>query len=200
MGIFDIFKREKHPKNSTTDNGVLGPVYLEGFTEHIENPINLISHEWRRRLKAPSGQTKFGIKFYGENKGIITQTEFAPQIIFAFEQSTNAEILLFDGCKHGYNALFCEMFTDAQANNRPATTIYRDTEGNDQFEIIISSFYGINYEEEFGDQIDEDRLIQIIDGTKIEFENVKRNGFDTIQIWVLSEIGKKTEILSEECS
>jgi hypothetical protein len=200
MGLFDIFKKGEQPQKTTTDNGVLGPSFLEGFTEHIENPSNLLSHEWRRRLKTPDGQTKFRIEFYGENKGIIVQTDFAPQIIYAVESSTNQEVLLFDGCKHGYNALFCDVFTAEQTKNRSATTIYRDADGNDLFEIIISTFNGINYEEEFGDQIGEDGLVEIVDGSKIEFDKAKRNGFDTIQIWVVSETEKKTEILSEERS
>jgi hypothetical protein len=200
MGLFNIFKRGEQPKNPTTDNGVLGPAFLEGFTEHIENPKNLLPHEWRRQLKTPDGQTKFRIKFYGECKGLIMQTDFAPPIIYAVESSTDQEILLFDGCKHGYNALFCDKFTDEQIKNRPVTNFYKDADGNELFEIIISTFNGIDYEEEFADQVDENGLIEIIDGSKIEFDKVKSNGFDTIQIWAINETGKMMEILSEECS
>ena len=64
MGILNIFKKDNKPKNSTTDNGVFGPTFLEGWTEHIQNPKNLHSHEWRRQLKTTSGRTKFKIKFY----------------------------------------------------------------------------------------------------------------------------------------
>ena len=200
MGFFDIFRKSEQPPKTTTDNGVLGPSFLESFTEHIENPSNLLCHEWRRRLKTPDGQTKFRIKFYGENKGLIVQTDFAPQIIYAVERSSNQEVLLFDGCKHGYNALFCDVFTAEQTKNRPVTTIYRDADGNDLFEIIISTFNGINYQEEIGDQVDKNGLVEIIDGSKIEFDKVKRDGFDTMHIWVLNEAGKTMEILSEECA
>lgn len=200
MGFSDIKKRGATTENKTTDNGVLGPTFLEGFTEHIENPRNLLSHEWRRQLKTPDGQTKFRVKFYGENKGIIVQTNNTPQIVCAVEGSTGQEFLLFDGCKHGYNALFCDMYTDEQNKTRQATTIYKDANDNELFEIIISTFNGINYEDEIGDQIDENGLVEIIDGSKIEFDKAKRNGFDTIQIWVLSETGKMSKILSEECS
>lgn len=200
MGLFDIFKREKQSNIPTTDNGVLGPTFLDGFTEHIEDPKNLHSHEWRRRLKTPIGQKKFRIKFYGENKGIITQTDFAPQIVYAVEDSTGSEILLFDGCRHGYNALLCDMFTVEQIKNRPLENLYKDADGNELFEIIISTYNGIDYEEEFADHVDKNGLLEIIDGSKIEFDKVKRNGFDTIQIWAVNEAGKMKEILSEECS
>jgi hypothetical protein len=68
------------------------------------------------------------------------------------------------------------------------------------FEIFVSTFNGIGYEEEFAGQVDKNGLLEIIDGTKIEFDIVKGNGFDTIQIWVVNDAGKMTEILSEECS
>jgi len=200
MGLFDIFKKDKDSNVSTTDNGVSGPTFLEGLTEHIENPKNLLSHEWRRRLITPDGQEKFRIKFYGQNKGIIVQTDFAPQIVCAVDSSRGKEILLFDGCKHGYNALFSDVFTDEQIKNRPMTNFYCDPDGNELFEIIISTFNGIDYEEEFADQVDENGLIEIIDGSKIEFDKAKRNGYDTIRIWAINEAGKMREILSEECS
>jgi hypothetical protein len=202
MGLLDIFKKNNDPKILTTDNEVLGPTFLEGLTEHIQNPKDLHSHEWRRRVKTPSGQTQFKIKFYGELHGnhenLIVGTDFAPSLVFAVDASTEQEILLFDGCKHGYNALFCDTFTDEQVQNRPVTNFYKDKNGNETFEIIISTYNGIDYEDEFADQVDEDGLIEIIDETKIEFEKVKRNGYDTLQIWGTNHNEKTIDIVSEE--
>ena len=202
MGIFNIFKKENKSVTSTTDNGVAGPAYLNGFTEHIENPKNLRSHEWRRKIKMPSGKTKFKIKFYGqlhdEHQNLIVGTDFAPSLIFAVDTTTGHEILLFDGCKHGYNALFCDTFTDEQIKNRPATNFYKDNNGNDTFEIIISTYNGIHYEDEFSDQVDENGLIELVDGRKIEFEKAKGNGYDALQIWVVNDDDKTIQIVSEE--
>jgi hypothetical protein len=202
MGLFNIFKKDNKSITLTTENGVLGPVFLDGLTEPIENPKNLLPHEWRRRIKTPAGQTKFKIRFYGqlheEYKSLIVGTEFAPSLVIAIDSATGQEILLFDGCKHGYNALFCDTFTNEQVNNRPATNYYRDEDGNDTFEIIISTYNGINYEEEFSDQIDENGLIELIDGSKTEYEKVKRNGYDSLQIWVVTANAKTIEIVSEE--
>src|SRR5690348_9024880 len=125
MGLLDIFKKDQTPNDSSTDNGILGPTFLEGLTEHIQNPKDLHLHEWRRRLKSSKGYTKFKIKYYGqlheEYKSLIIGTDFAPSLVFAVEESTGQEILLFDGCKHGYNALFCDTYTEEQIKNRPAT-------------------------------------------------------------------------------
>lgn len=202
MGLYAIFKKSSKQPNSTTDNGVLGPTFLDGLTEHIQNPKDLHSHEWRRQLKTPNGQTKFKIKFYGqlqENyKGLIVGTDFAPSLVYAVDISSGQEILLFDGCRHGYNALFCDTFTEDQLNNRPVTNDYKDKDGNDIFEIVISTYNGIDYEDEFAGEVDENGLIELIDGKKTEFENVKRNGCDTLQIWAIGRNGKMIDIVSEE--
>lgn len=202
MGFLDIFKKDRKPMNQTTENGVLGPTFLDGLTENIENPKDLHSHEWRRRLKTPSGQTKFKIKFYGQrhedDNNLIVGTDHAPSLIFAVDTETEQEILLFDGCKHGYNALFCDSFTSEQIKNREVTNYYQDKDGNDTFKIVISTYNGIDYDDEFVDEVDENGLIERIDGTKIEFEKVKRNGFDTLQIWGTIEKGKSIEVVSEE--
>ena len=105
---------------------------------------------------------------------------------------------MFDGCKHGYNALFCDTFTDEQIKNRPVTNYYKDIDGNEIFEIVISTYNGVDYENDFADQVDEIGLIELIDGTKIEFEKVKRNGYDTLQIWATNDNGKTINFLSEE--
>ena len=197
MGIFDIFKNNKVIKSS--ENGILGPTFLEMYSEHIQNPDKLETHEWRRKLKSSSGNTFFKIKYYGElDSNLIVNTDFAPMIIWAIDISTGQEILLFDGCKHGYNALFCDVYTGEQINKREKFTIYKDKHGNELFEIVISTYYGIDFDDEFSDEVDENGYIKLIDNTLQEFEYVKRNGFDTLQIWATNEKGNTFEIVSEE--
>lgn len=103
MGMFDIFKKQKKNSNSSTDNGVLGPTYLEGNVEHILNPQKLHSHEWRRKLKTKANQTFFKIKYYGElhsdYENLIVDTDFAPLKLIAIDAINGDEFLLFDGCK-----------------------------------------------------------------------------------------------------
>lgn len=204
MGLLDIFRKRQESPKSTTNNGVLGPTFLKGLTEHIENPKDLRLNEWRRRLKTPTGQGKFKIKFYGQlhekYKNLIVGTNLAPSLVLAVDDSTGQEILLFDGCKHGYNALFCNTFTEEQIKNRPVTNFYKDKEGNELFEIVISTYNGIDYEDEFADQVDPNGLIELINGTKMEFNIVKCNGYDTLQIWGTSENGNTVSIVSEELS
>lgn len=202
MGLFDLFKGKNKNIKSAAGNGIAGPTYFEGLTEDIIDPKGLLPHEWRRQLKSSSGQATFGIRFYGQlhqqHPNLIVGTDFAPALVVAVDHYTGKQILLFDGCKHGYNALLGDVFTEEQMKNRRANEIYKDKDGNDSFEIIISTYNSINYEEEFGDEVDENGLIEIANGSKMEFETAKRNGFDVINIFVKTSTGKTINIVSEE--
>jgi deoxyadenosine/deoxycytidine kinase len=96
MGLFGLFKKKENSINRTTDNGVLGPTFFEGLTIHIDNPKDLLSHEWRRKLKTKTGQTKFKIKYYGElhneYRNLIVRTDFAPSLIFAIDSINDEEV------------------------------------------------------------------------------------------------------------
>ncbi len=129
---------------------------------------------------------------------MITDTDFAPSKIIAIDLISGIEILLFDGCKHGYNAMFCDNYSKEQIENRIADKLYVDEDGNDTFELIISTYNGIDYEDEFREEVDSNGKIELINGEKVDFEEVKRNGFDTLQIWAINKNGNKTEIVSEE--
>ena len=203
MGIFDLFNKGDNKSDIlNTDNGILGPTFLKGFTEHIDNPKDLHSHEWRRKLRTASANRKFKIKFYGalheDYSNLIVETDFAPALVYAVDIVTGEEILLFDGCKHGYNAMFCDTFTPEQITNRPLANQYKDSNGNEVFEITISTYYGIDYEDEFREEVDTNGLLELIDGTKMDFESVKRNGYDTLQIWATNTNGEIVEVVSEE--
>ena len=202
MGIFDIFKKKKENLITTTENGILSPTFLENNVENITNPEKLYSHEWRRKLKNKSGGKIFKIKYYGElhskYKNLIVQTEFAPSKIFAVDISNNEEFLLFDGCFHGYNAMFCDKYSEEQIKDRTADKFYVSENGNDKFEIVISTYNGIDYEDEFREEVDSNGKIELISGKKTDFEEVKRNGFDTLQIWAVNENGNTLEVVSVE--
>jgi hypothetical protein len=199
MKFFNIFKKTDHAVDSLANNGFLGPTFLEGLTLPVSDKLH--SNEWKKQLKALSGETKFNIRYYGQlhegYKGLITKTDFAPILLVAISVSCGQEILLFDGCKHGYNALLCDTFTEDQIN-RKAAHGYKDKSGNETFEVVISIYNGFDYDTEYADVVDENGLIELVNGSKAEFEKVKRDGFDVIRIWLANESGKKTEIVSEE--
>lgn len=202
MGLFDFLKKKDNSQNTTSDNGLPGPTYLDGLTVPIVNPKNLLPHEWRRQLTSQSGQTKFRIKYYGQlhkdYPNLIVGTSFAPALIYAVDDVTGQEILLFDGCRHGYNPIMVDCYTPEQCNNRRAENVYRGANDTDMFEVFISTYNGINYEEEFSEEINEDGWIVLGDGSKVALDEVKRNGFDTLQIWLKTDSGKLIEMVAEE--
>ena len=208
MAFWDIFKKKEKTKIIKPKNNwaVLGPAYLDGFAQHSPQD-ELKSFEWKGQIETKSGETEFKIKFYGQlhkdYHNLIVGTDFSPALVFAVAPSTQEEILLFDGCKHGYNAIFCDTFMPEQLQKRNADNFYIDKDGNDTFGIIISAYYQIDYDsetEDFIENVDENGLIELNDGNKVDFETVKRNGFDVLQISAITSEGKNIEILSEELS
>jgi len=201
MGLFDIFKKKDKNESTNTDNGILGPTYLENKTVHIDNPKKLEPHEWRRKIVV-NGQTKFRIKYYGElhgkYKNLIVGTDFSRPLIYAVDITNNKEILLWDGCKFGYDPIFCDTFTKEQIENRKAENFYKDNEGNDIFEISIATYNQFDFDEEMGEEVDEKGFLELENGQKIKFDEAKRNGFDYLFINVTNDNGKTTEILSVE--
>lgn len=99
--------------------------------------------------------------------------------------------------------MFCDEFTDEQINNRQADNLYFDKDNNDTFEIILSAYYQIDFDdesEEFLNQVDENGFIELLDKSKIEFTKAKRNAFDVFQVIAITENGRQLEVVSEELS
>lgn len=94
--------------------------------------------------------------------------------------------------------MFCYVFSEEQLKNRIIDKLYIDKEGNDTFELIISTYNGIDFEDDFREEVDSSGKIELINGESVDFEEVKRNGFDTLQIWAINRDGIRIEIVSEE--
>ena len=194
MGLFDFLKKKQPDRKD-----IQGPTYLEGFTEKV-SAKDVLKHEWRGKLKSLSGQTWFRIKYYGklhsEIKGLIMGTNSAPILVYAVDPDNGQEILIFDGCKYGYDALFCDTYTEKQIN-RLANKNYA-VEGDGLFEIVISIYNGAYFDNEFAEQVDEDGFIELADGTKQTLDFVNRNAFDTLQVYAVNKKGESFNIISEE--
>ena len=184
-------------------NNYSAPTYYEKFVTHENQTYfqDLIDIEWRGQIQSSEQNKKFRIKYYGdffEKYGLIVGTDFAPALVVAEDVETGEQILLFDGCKHGYNAMFCDEYSEEQISNRPLTHTFSDKNGNEAFEVLISAYYGIDYNEELEDFQDEEGKIELITGEVISEETLFRNGFDFIQIQLINAQGEKINILEEE--
>lgn len=195
MGLLDFLKKKKPYVKQ-----IPGPTYLDNLTEHVADS-DILKHEWRRKLVSFNGQTKFQIRFYGRlhpELDLIVKTDFAPILVYAVDPENGQEILIIDGCKYGYDALFCNTHTQEQIVNRAADSIYKSKNGDELFEIVISVYNGSYYDDELSGQVDSDGLIELVDGQKQSLDIVERNAFDTFQVYAINEQGERFTIISEE--
>ena len=156
-------------------------------------------------IQSKKGNTLFEVHYYGdlfEAKGekqpfivnYYTDEVEIPCKIVAKDTETGEEILLFDGYRHGYNAMFCDEFAPEEVEKR--TLVKYDIA---PCKIHIDFGYSIDYEEEKEDyEVDEEDRVTLINRENIPWEEVKRNGFDYISIVCETENGEKAEIVSLE--
>ena len=173
------------------------PTYLS------ENAYNIKSGDYLSiDIQSKNGNSLFEVYYYGdlfEVKGeklpfIVDNEAGIPCKIVAKDTETGEEILLFDGYRHGYNAMFCDEFDPEEVEKR--TLVKYDIS---PCKIHIDFGYSIDYEEEKEDyEVDGSDRVTLINGETISWEEVKRNGFDYISIICETENGEKAEIVSLE--
>ncbi len=179
------------------------PSFLAPFISY-DHPTafeKMIDIEWRGQIQSSTQNKKFKIKYYGElfeEYQLITGTDFAPELIYAVDVDTQEEILLFDGCKHGYDSMFCDEYSPEQINNRPVTQFFTDANGEDTFEVIVSVYHNIDYDEELDDFVNDEGDIPLIHGEIIDLATLKSDGFDVFQIIVIDAQGKHAAIHQRE--
>lgn len=171
------------------------PTYLQQFAENVQY-LNEV--ESQLQLCSSTGDQQFEIWYYGDMLSL--EGEVMPFItgttakIVAKDPLTAEEILLFDGTIHGYNALFCDEYTEEQRVNRslqkynmPAT------------EIVLSFFYNIDFDEEVDDyEIDDQGYVQLISGETADWDTIKRNGYDALAFYFKKKDGTLLAFAQEE--
>jgi len=199
MGLLSLFVK---PRPANTDNRIPGPTFLEGITAHIEQPRNLLPNEWRRKLRTAEGNEWFRIWYYGHQLDgrdpLIVATEFAPVLMYAEDTDSGRRILLFDGCRHGYNALFRETFTEEQVENRPLTHCFSDGYGNDVFRVQFSAVYKADYDDMQESSRFRNSIYELKNNAQPDPARVKRNAFSAFRIFLSNRNGETITILSEE--
>jgi hypothetical protein len=156
---------------------------------------------WKGQLRDGEGNMQFRIKFYGQlhqkYSNLIVGIEGVPPLVIAESLLSGKEIVLFDGCVHGYNAMFCDEFPEAE---RADGTYYRDKQGEELFSVVVSvcnsHFFLEGEDDEL--EVDEDGMVTLLNGKRIDHATAKRDAFDGIGITVRNASGFQTEILQEE--
>lgn len=165
------------------------PFYLKNHLVDIEEKKD----KTMGVLISSTGNTDLEIYFYGKLVSIhktpyICDGEF-PCLIVAKDPLTQEEFVVFDGLKHGYDAMFC---------NKPFDNISRELKLYDfqNGKIAVTFGYAIDYEDEREDYTFNDKNeIELINGTYLDFEKAKSIGYDWIS---MKFVKKKREFVDLE--
>lgn len=126
----------------------------------------------------------------------IFEIQVIPCKIDAIDPLTGEEILIFDAAKHGYNNMFCTEYTKEQIENRPLKKYELSAS-----KLILELGYGIDYEAEKNDyEFDENGNVVLLDGSKMDWESVKQNGFDYLSLSFIGANGKTIAFADFELS
>ncbi len=202
MGIFDLFKTKesKFVKQCLVDN----PEYLKGNFQDVPDELfrKIKAHEkenvWVRQIVDSNGSTSFKVKYFGaKNLNLIQEKGDLPILLVAESIHTGEQVLLFDGCKHGYDAVFWQNLSVEPDDRKTLKTL--EISGSSSFEVVVLVRYNLIIKQDFEKELQENG--HVVNG-KEELVGMEAflNGFDSIDVFVVDDKGKKTEILSEETS
>ena len=172
------------------------PTYLEGYVKNMKDKyLSTI------QLCSKSGNELLEIWYYGElfrvegeKENYIVGTNFAPMKIVAKDTKSNEKFVIFDGAFNGYDNMFCDTYTKEQIENRPLKKF--DIKSS---KLILELGYSIDYEDEKEDyDYDEDGNIVLIDGRKISFDELIRDGYDYLALSYIDEKGKVIQFVDIE--
>ncbi len=130
----------------------------------------------------------------GESQSYIVDSDEAPGVVAARDPESGEKFVIFDGGRHGYNNMFCDEIDQEALEHRPLK----------QYEIPASKLvlelgYSIDYEDEKEDfEVDESETVELINGGRMPWEQVKQDGIDYIALYYVNEKGKKVQILDAE--
>lgn len=136
-------------------------------------------------LASTSGNTDLEIYYYGDVLKVrraqhIVNSEY-PCLIVAKDPKTNEEFTVFDGMRHGYDAMFCNGTADAQRELK----LYEY--GSGKVQIFLE--YSIDYEDEKDDyEFNENGEVVLTYGA-LDWEKAKSIGFSWLSLRF--EKGKK---------
>ena len=152
-------------------------------------------------LCATSGNERLEVWYYGDLLTIngepqlyIVPSYFAPELVTARDPESGEEFVVFDGGRHGYDNMFCDEH-DLDELERRTLKRYEIPASK----LILELGYSIDYEDEKEDfEVDESDTVELINGERMPWEQVKKDGIDYIALYYVNEEGKQVQILDNE--
>lgn len=168
------------------------PTYLEKYTKDFKEKKFV-----QLSLCSSTGNEKFEVWYYGdlfEGQTYIVDSDIAPEVIVAKDTVTGEEIVIHDGAIHGYDNMFCNEYEKEVVENRVLKQYPISAS-----KLVIEIGYGIDYEDEKEDyEVDDDGYVTLLDGRKMLWEDVKRNGMDYLAIFYENEKGNLIQFYDKE--
>ena len=113
----------------------------------------------------------------GEPQSYIVDGDAAPGLVAARDPESGEEFVIFDGGRHGYDKRY----------EIPAS------------KLVLELGYSIDYEDEKEDfEPDEADTVELLNGERMLWEQVKRDGIDYIALYYVNEKGIQVQILDAE--
>lgn len=173
--------------------------YPTWLTNHVK--------EWAKKrlttvtLCSTSGNERLEVWYYGDLLTIngepqlyIVPSYFAPELVTACDPESGEEFVVFDGGRHGYDNMFCDEHNPAQLAHRPLQRYEIPAS-----KLVLELGYNIDYEDEKESfEVDEADTVELVNGERMPWEQVKRDGIDYIALYYVNDKGKQLQILDAE--
>ena len=172
-------------------------------------PTWLIGHvkEWAEKrlptvtLCSTTGNELLEVWYYGdlltvkgEPQSYIVDGAPAPGLVAARDPESDEEFVIFDGGRHGYDNMFCDEHDPSELEHRPLKRYEIPAS-----KLVLELGYSVDYEDEKEDfEPDEADTVELINGERMPWEQVKRDGIDYIALYYVNESGKQVQILDAE--
>ena len=130
----------------------------------------------------------------GESQSYIIDRGETPGLVAARDPESGEEFVIFDGGQHGYDNMFCDEHNPAQLAHRPLQRYEIPAS-----KLVLELGYNIDYEDEKESfEVDEADTVELVNGERMPWEQVKRDGIDYIALYYVNDKGKQLQILDAE--
>ena len=172
------------------------PTWLEGHvkeqTQKRLPTVTLCSSAGNELLEVWYYGELFTVK--GEPQPYIVDGDEAPGLVAARDPASGEEFVIFDAGRHGYDNMFCDEHDPSELEHRSLKRYEIPAS-----KLVLELGYSVDYEDEKEDfEPDEADTVELINGERMPWEQVKRDGIDYIALYYVNEKGKSVQILDAE--
>lgn len=151
-------------------------------------------------LRSSVGGAAFELRHCGEiyaEYGLMVAGDAAPLLVVVRAVDTGEEFVLFDGGRHGYDAMFCDEFDPDVLDARVADQLF-ERDGDSVFGVEVTVFDNVDWDDEEDDFRDDDGVVRLITGEAIDSDRLRSDGFDAIGVTVVTADGARHSVVEEE--